>query len=479
LINFREIFSNASYIMKLKTCLSLFVVLLFGFDPEIMAQQEGSRWYFGSYAGLQFINDTVYNLSGSAMWDNDNSSTICDPAGNLLFYTNSVTIWNRNHQVMMNGDNLLGSTTSGQCGIIVPQPGTSKFYIFTNAPFNSSAGLSYSKVDMNEDNGKGAVTIKNSQLFPFTTEKLDAIYDSLSNSYWVVAHPFASEHFYAYRITSYGLDENPVISDPCAYYAGGNPASYNAIGQMTISPNGKMIASGVLSDGYIELCDFDMGSGRIYNSRIIQGFPDAWGIAFSPNSKVLYAVKWWTDNVFQFDLSDTSITAITASKTLIGHATASNAYGYQAGYMQLGPDRKLYIARYDEHYLARIDFPDILGLECGFVNDGVYLGSGTSTAGLSRVPVRPGIPLGATEPVMNSEPITIIPNPASEQFRIQLPGNEIKVHVLMINAYGLPLKMIENYVPGTVIKTEGIAPGLYLIRVTTGEQNCSGKLIIK
>lgn len=108
--------------MKIKTCLSLFAILLFGFNTEIMAQQEGSRWYFGSYAGLQFINDTVYNLSGSAMWDNDNSSTICDPAGNLLFYTNSVTVWNRNHQVMKYGDNLLGSTTSGQCGIIVPQP---------------------------------------------------------------------------------------------------------------------------------------------------------------------------------------------------------------------------------------------------------------------------------------------------------------------------------------------------------------------
>ena len=391
----------------------LFLTFLFP-SSLLMAQNEGNRWYFGNYAGLEFYNGTVSYLESSAMWDNDNSSTICDPSGNLLFYTNSVSVWNKNHEFMMNGEDLMGSTTSGQCGIIVPQPGTSKFYIFTNAPFTSSAGLNYSKVDMSEDNGRGMVTMKDVQLFPYTTEKLDAIFDSVSDSYWVISHPFDSERFYAYNINSSGLNTSPVISDPCAFYSGGSPFGYNAIGQMTVSPDGKMIASGVLSDGYIELCDFDMTTGRISNSRIIPDFPDAWGIAFSPNSKMLYAVRWRTDSVFQYDLRDTSLQAIIESKTLVGHATASNSYGYQAGYMQLGPNGKLYIARYEEHYLAVINYPDYLGAECGFVNDGVFLGAATSTAGLSRAPVRRSIPVGVNETEKSSQlSFTVFPNPAN------------------------------------------------------------------
>ena len=450
--------------------LSIFLfVLLFGYAPEIMAQGEGNRWYFGSYAGLQFLNDTVHSLSGSAMWDNDNSSTICDPGGNLLFYTNSVTVWNKNHQVMVNGNDLMGSTTSGQCGIIVPLPGTSKFYIFTNAPFNSYTGLSYSGVDMFWDHGQGMVTDKNIQLFSYTTEKLDAIFDSVSDSYWVVAHPFESNRFYAYRITSSGLNESPVISDPCALYSGGTPASYNAIGQMTISPNGKMIASGVLSDGYIELCDFDRATGRIHNSRIISNFPNAWGIAFSPDSKLLYAVRWWSDSVFQYNLSDTSLPAIIASKTLIGRATSNSSYGYQAGYLQLGPDKRIYVARYGEHYLARINYPNIPGTECGFVNDGVYLGSATSTAGLSRVPVRPSIPVGIPDPLNQSAELIISPNPSTGLFRLGCEAihTGTTVDCMIRDTWGRVVsKQSFIYAPGKVLSFENLQNGMYFINLT-------------
>jgi len=69
---------------------------------DVMAQKEGNIWYFGSHAGLDFNNDTVIALEDNAMWDNDNSSTICDSSGRLLFYTNSDTVWNRLHQIMQN-----------------------------------------------------------------------------------------------------------------------------------------------------------------------------------------------------------------------------------------------------------------------------------------------------------------------------------------------------------------------------------------
>lgn len=148
---------------------------------EAIAQKEGNVWYFGNHAGLDFNNDTVITLQNNAMWDNDNSSTVCNSNGQLLFYTNSDTVWNKRHQIMFNGTGLAGSITSGQTALIVPQPGTSRYYIFTNAQFNTDKGLNFSIVDTSEDGGYGAVILKNNQLFPRSTEKLDAIYLAVIN----------------------------------------------------------------------------------------------------------------------------------------------------------------------------------------------------------------------------------------------------------------------------------------------------------
>ena len=68
-----------------------------------------------------------------------NDASICDSAGNLLFYTNGFAVMNGLHDTMLNGGGLnpapLGSdnwSTTGmpytQMSIIIPQPGSSNFY---------------------------------------------------------------------------------------------------------------------------------------------------------------------------------------------------------------------------------------------------------------------------------------------------------------------------------------------------------------
>ncbi|MFC7667853.1 hypothetical protein ACFQT0_10980 [Hymenobacter humi] len=57
------------------------------------------------------------------------------PRASLLFYTNGETVWNRKHQPMPNGRKLMGSGSSTQSALIVPDPGSGNvFYIFTVAP---------------------------------------------------------------------------------------------------------------------------------------------------------------------------------------------------------------------------------------------------------------------------------------------------------------------------------------------------------
>ena len=108
------------------------ILLLFLFN-YIYSQKEGNYWYFGNYAALNFNNGTPIALSNSAMQAFYGCSTMTDPNGNLLFYSDGETIWNKNHNVMFNGSGLFGGNGSTQSGVAVPLPGSNHiYYIFTN-----------------------------------------------------------------------------------------------------------------------------------------------------------------------------------------------------------------------------------------------------------------------------------------------------------------------------------------------------------
>src|SRR5258705_1776138 len=100
------------------------------------SQKQGDIWYFAEYAGLDFSNGDPALLTdgqvASVGTNSEGCSTISDSAGNLLFYATPTTIWNRNHQVMPNGSDLMGGLSSSQGVLIIPKPKSSNlFYVFT------------------------------------------------------------------------------------------------------------------------------------------------------------------------------------------------------------------------------------------------------------------------------------------------------------------------------------------------------------
>ena len=142
----------------------LFIVLSLLFLIQGTLAQQNNIWYFGKRAGLNFNPGSPRALHNSAMDADEGSASICDKTGNLLFYTNGVTVYNRNHQVMLNGTGLKGNLSTVQSALIVPMPGTDNiYYIFTTDAVenNFANGYNYSVVDMNRDNGKGEVILKN------------------------------------------------------------------------------------------------------------------------------------------------------------------------------------------------------------------------------------------------------------------------------------------------------------------------------
>ena len=60
----------------------------------------------------------------------EGSSSISDSNGQLLFYTDGVTVWDKNNAVMQNGTGLMGNGSSTQSALIVPCT-CDKYFIFT------------------------------------------------------------------------------------------------------------------------------------------------------------------------------------------------------------------------------------------------------------------------------------------------------------------------------------------------------------
>ena len=146
------------------------LIILIIFIPLLStAQKQGNIWYFGDHAGLDFNSGVPVPLTNGQTYSPDGtliegSAVISDSSGSLLFYTNGNKLWNKNQHVMPHGDSLLSDFSSTQAALIVPKPGSSRyFYVFTVDDFyedNLKYGFRYSIVDICLDSGLGDVMIR-------------------------------------------------------------------------------------------------------------------------------------------------------------------------------------------------------------------------------------------------------------------------------------------------------------------------------
>ena len=79
-------------------------LLFLVFHGFMYSQSQTNHWNFGKQAGLNFNNGMVNVMTDSEMDTPAGSASISDKLGNLLFYTNGQTVWNKNHTIMENGE---------------------------------------------------------------------------------------------------------------------------------------------------------------------------------------------------------------------------------------------------------------------------------------------------------------------------------------------------------------------------------------
>ncbi len=82
-------------------------------------------------AGVNFNTDPPpIALTNSAINTSEGTAVISDAHGNLLFYTDGSIVYNRNHTIVLNGEDLGASFTTTQSAIIAPLPNDSNIEIF-------------------------------------------------------------------------------------------------------------------------------------------------------------------------------------------------------------------------------------------------------------------------------------------------------------------------------------------------------------
>ncbi|MFY9309345.1 MAG: T9SS type A sorting domain-containing protein [Bacteroidia bacterium] len=321
------------------------------------------------------------------------SSSICDNNGILQFYTDGITVWNKNNSPMPNGNGLMGHFATTQSSLIVKQPeNDSIYYIFTadyRYSFPNNRGFRYSIVNMSLQGGLGDVVQKNIPLLVPATQQQTAIKHCNNRDFWIVAHEYDTTAFYSYLLSDTGLSA-PIIS-----YAGlGNIQSNIDGAYIKASPYGNKLVQ-IIGNGSTlttQIFNFNRNTGQISLYRkFAEGAQDA---EFSPDGEKLYLTievpngNGDTFGIWQYNLLAGTDSQIVNSRILVGMVAGT----CQA--LQIASNGKIYTARSNKDSLGVINYPNLLGISCNYIDNGVSLSNKLCLSGLPNLyHLYPSIPI--------------------------------------------------------------------------------------
>ncbi len=282
---------------------------------------------------------------------------------------------------MPDATDLGGDNSSSQSGVIVPQPeNPNRYFVFSVDAEGGFGGIQYAVVDITLNGGLGGLVSKNNRLLARGSEKLTAVRHCNNKDFWVIAHELGNNSFRAFLVTSSGLNASSVESKVGSIHYSGK----GAIGYMKASPNGQRIALGIYSDSTFELFRFNNQSGIISDPILLKhaDFQHAYGVEFSPDSKLLYVsgTENYPSRIYQLDIAGGTAASILQSKLAIGEAPTTHF-----GALQTGPDGRIYVAIDEYNYVGVIANPNVKGLGAQFNSDGVFLSNRLSGIGLPNL----------------------------------------------------------------------------------------------
>lgn len=316
-------------------------------------QGENNYWYFGSTGvGLNFQNGastinptplsngiTQYVYSSSDDGNSAPFATASDSFGNLLFYSDGLSIYNKLHQLMdgcptAGNSNLVGNYVGSNQSIIVPVPGaTKKYYLFSTGSqiiisYNYQRNYSMTTIDFNI-NPLGQVTSHNdSILLPYIVEgyqALTATYNQNQNGYLLII-PKGT-------YSGNGLNELLVfnVSNTGISLLNSNPLNFriNYYGQVKVSnsiTSPKICISNQLkslnNESYVtKIYNFNRANGTISSNHLLEINKSIISCEFSTDDNLLYASM---DIVGNRNPNDYRLVVFDINNQILGYRVLTN-----------------------------------------------------------------------------------------------------------------------------------------------------------
>ncbi len=380
---------------------------------SVLPQDHDNTWLLGYAGGNESPNDTTYGISildfsnGLTHIENNQeigmgfaaaNASISSADGELLFYSNCISVGNTSNGTMENGFGLnppdLGGYDLPQGCLILPYPSQDNKYVLFHETKDwlvdigvEVLGLYFSVIDMSSNNGLGEVILKKEPLFLDTLDygKVTAVKHANGRDWWVLLNEHSSNTFYRVLLNKNGINimenEEVEVSIP------------SGLGQAKFSPDGRYYArrSGINNDtgDFLDIFEFDRCNGKLSNHIQINYFDDSsgGGVAFSPNSRFLYVSS--TVYLYQFDLWAGDIEA--SKDTVAIYDGFGDPFSTAFFLAQLAPNGKIYISNTNSsNYLHVIHRPNEKGDACMVEQHGFRL----PTRNYTSLPNHPNYRLG-------------------------------------------------------------------------------------
>jgi hypothetical protein len=530
------------------------LVFLFSFLIFSTLQSQSGKdktWILGYGSGLplqwntdllggSFINftDSTYQTEKFDIIGGAVTSVANDEHGNLLFYANGCSIYNKNHEIMENGDNINPNNPYPEdCtkskydlnllsgSVLIQTPNKQNEYILLHIGFKLGY-LNYFllldqlfevKIDLAENNGLGKVVSKNNPIITSDSlqDQIVATKHANGRDWWIIIPRGTEREFLKILITPSGVQE-PVLQkldfQPAFKKISGNDLDYNleyeiekSYGQSCISPDGSIFCRVQRGFSDVEIYDFDRCTG---NLTFRKSFPmplktlylndnnqsEFAGCCISPNNRYLYFNN--SDNLYQFDLCKSNSKNSTFEhiaewdKFLDGSLDQIHGFATNFSQMRNMPNGEICISTVSTtRFLHIIHEPNKAGKFCIFEQRGLELPRYNSLS-LNYFPnfnlydLQGSIcdSIGIDDP--NKQPweqgnnLKIFPNPTTDWFKIYLPnckGGDLKI-------FDVAGRLIQKVgltedLETYTIDVSGLYAAVYMITVKTCNGNETVKLV--
>jgi hypothetical protein len=504
--------------IKMRLIKYFLLLLLF---EQLHAQNQNLIWVFGDSAGIDFNNMNMPVPIFTGMDGRGSCVSFCDSAGQLKSYGFTIAnsgnlttnIFDGNNVEMDNGDSIEGVAWYNELVQINQPDSFNNLLLFSISLTNLfPTGFFYSQIDLNLNNGLGAVTQKNIPLLNNRiADCLQAIRHGNGRDWWVVTKMSGPgntyiNRFYVYLVTPNGIAP-PIIQDF------GNAVDGDL--QKIYFNNAGTKLMNINFIGLMTEYDFDRCTGLFSNPKFI--FPEQntntdrwfWEGAYSPNDSLFYATTTWktypkdTSRLLQLNLYATNIPS--SCDTLYQHRNP-----IIFGALRLAPDKKIYMASGDNYSfpaypypdslhniyienLGVINYPDSLGSACNFVPFSFHLGGKRVYIGLPNNPNYSlgrlyGSPCDTLQWVGIDTPnplqgglnagVTVRPNPFGGVVNIEINNFvDSDMHLKIVDAMGREVLLQKIVAQKTELDLSKVNAGLYSVIVYDANSIFTCKII--